>query len=121
MTLKDNFIKGRLGEDIAKEYLISKGFKIVESNWHYSKNAEIDIIAEDNGVLVFIEVKTRTSLNFGHPFEAVNYNKMQKLHTAVLGYISRLNKRYKSYRIDGIAIVGLSNPSIEHIKNLGQY
>lgn len=121
MTLKDNFIKGRQGEDIAKKYLISAGYKIIECNWHYSKNAEIDIIAEDNGVLVFVEVKTRTSLNFGHPFESVNYNKIKKIHTAVLGYFSKTQKKYKSYRIDGIAIIGLQNPSVEHIKNLGQY
>ncbi len=121
MVLKNNFQKGRYGENIAKEYLISQGCKIIECNWHYSKNAEIDIIAEDKGVLIFVEVKTRTSLNFGHPFESIDYNKLRKIHTAILGYLSRNQKHYNSYRIDGIAVIGLQNPSVEHIKNIGQY
>ncbi len=121
MSLKNNIEKGRAGEDIAKRYLISQGFKIIDLNWHYSKNAEIDIIAEDKGVLVFTEVKTRSSLNFGHPFEAINQEKIKKIHSAILAYINQCEKKYKSYRFDGIAIIGLQNPKIEHIKDLGQF
>ena len=69
MSLKDNVEKGRIGEDIAKKYLQKLGYKIIDMNWHYSKNAEIDIIAEDGKILVFVEVKTRASLNFGHPLK----------------------------------------------------
>ena len=90
-------------------------------NWHYSKNAEIDIIAEDNGCLVFVEVKTRTSLNYGHPFESITQNKISKINSAILAYLSIIDKKYKTYRFDGIAIVGLKNPTIEHIKDLGQF
>ncbi len=121
MSLKNNIQKGRLGEDIAKQYLQTLKYKIVEMNWHYSKNAEIDIIAEDKDTLVFVEVKTRTSLKFGHPFEAINLNKINKIHSAILAYLSSCDKHYKTYRFDGIAIIGLENPKIEHIKNLGQY
>lgn len=118
---KNNIIKGRQGEEIAANYLVKNGYKIIDRNWHYSKNAEIDIIAEQNGILVFIEVKTRTNLNFGHPFESINYAKIQKIHKAIYGYLKESSIRYKSFRFDGIAIVGLNNPTIEHIKNLGQY
>ena len=121
MSLKDNIQKGRIGEDIAKSYLLNLGYKIIDSNWHYSKNAEIDIIAEDNKTLVFIEVKTRTSLNYGHPFEAINQTKINKIQSAILAYLSISDKKYISYRFDGIAIIGLENPTIEHIKNLGQF
>lgn len=117
----NNIKTGKLGEDIAKEYLKSIKYKIINTNWHYSKNAEIDIIADDNGTLVFVEVKTRTSLNFGHPFESITENKIKKIHTAILGYINESELKYKSYRFDGIAIVGLKNPTIEHIKDLGQF
>lgn len=121
MSFKENVQKGKLGEDIAEKYLQSIGYKIIDKNWHYSKNAEIDIIAEDNSELVFVEVKTRTTLNYGHPFEAVTQEKIQKIHKAIYGYLSQSKKKYKSYRFDGIAIIGLKNPKIEHIKNIGSY
>ncbi len=121
MALRNNIQTGRLGEDIAKNYLQSDGYNIIETNWHYSKNAEIDIIAEKDNTLVFAEVKTRTSLSFGHPFEAITERKINKIHSAMLAYLNTCEKKYKSYRFDGIAVIGLKNPKIEHIKNLGQY
>lgn len=121
MNLKENIIKGRQGENIAQEYLKNCGYKIIDKNWHYSKNAEIDIIAEDKDVIVFVEVKTRTSLNYGHPFEAISKEKIEKINNAILAYLKLCEKSYKSYRFDGIAIIGLNNPKIEHIKNIGQY
>ncbi len=121
MESKSNIKTGKTGEEIAKDYLISLGFKIIDTNWHYSKNAEIDIIAKEKDILVFVEVKTRKSLNFGHPFESITKSKIDKIHTAINAYMLNSNKRYKSYRFDGIAIIGLNNPKIEHIKNLGQY
>ena len=121
MGIKNNVEKGRIGEEIAKQYLSKIGYKIIDTNWHYSKNAEIDIIAEDNGILVFVEVKTRTNLNFGHPFEAINYSKMQKIRTAIYGYLNKSAIKYKGFRLDGIAVIGFKNTEIQHIKNLGQY
>ena len=121
MNLKQNVNKGRTGELFAEKYLINSGYKIIEKNLHYSRNAEIDIIAEDAGILVFVEVKTRTALNFGHPFEAITPSKLRKINTAIYGYLSKTQKKYKSFRIDAIAIVGFVNPKIEHIKNIGQF
>ncbi len=119
--VNNNIQKGRKGELIAENYLLQSGYNIIERNWHFSKNAEIDIIASEKNTLVFVEVKTRTNLNYGHPFEAINFSKLEKLHTAILGYLKQSNKKYSSYRLDGIAIIGTVNPKIEHIKNLGQY
>ncbi len=121
MSAKFNTEKGRQGEKLACEYLEKLGYRIIEKNWHYSKNAEIDIIAEDCNTIVFIEVKTRTNLNYGHPFEAITQSKIRKIYTAISGYLSKCEKKYKAFRFDGIAIVGLNNPKIEHLKNLGQY
>ena len=121
MNLKNNIYNGKKGEDIAKKYLQDLGYKIIETNWHYSKNAEIDIIAEDNKTLVFVEVKTRTTLNYGHPFEAINQKKIEKINIAITAYLQLSEKRYNSLRFDGIAIIGLKNPTIEHLKNLGQF
>ena len=64
-----NFISNRdlgsFGENLAKEFLIKKKFKIIDMNYHYSKNSEIDIIASKDNILHFIEVKTRTQNIFG--------------------------------------------------------
>ncbi len=119
--MNDNISTGKLGEELACNYLISKKYKIITKNWHYSKNAEIDIIAEKDNVLVFVEVKTRKTLAFGHPFESITHSKIEKIHKAILAYLSTCKKAYKSYRFDGIAIVGLKHPEIEHLENLGQY
>ncbi len=121
MNLKTNTEKGKKGEDIACEYIQKCNMKIIDRNWHYSKNSEIDIIAEDKETLVFIEVKTRTSTNYGHPFEAITKEKIQKIYSAIQAYLRLCNKPYKKYRFDGIAIIGLNNPKIEHIKDIGQY
>ena len=74
-----NKIRGDIGENIAKEYLKSIGYRIVKTNF---KNAigEIDIIAYDEDVLVFAEVKYRKTAQFGLPREAVNYTKQKKIH-----------------------------------------
>lgn len=121
MDMKNNYITGKKGEDLACDFIKSKGYKLISRNWHYSKNAEIDIIAKDKNTLVFIEVKTRKSLNFGHPFEAITSSKMAKIHTAIQAYLKESDFYNMPYRIDTIAIVGLNNPTIEHIQNIGQY
>lgn len=119
MFNKKNIEVGQKGEDLACDFLEKAGYKIIERNWHYSKNAEIDIIALDNDCIVFVEVKARTNLNYGHPFEAISKTKIQKIKKAISAYLSLSEKSYKDFRFDGIAIIGLKNPIIEHLKNLG--
>lgn len=121
MLFFKNIQTGKTGEDIACEYVNKCGYKIIERNRHFSKNAEIDIIAKDKDCLVFIEVKTRKSLSCGHPFEAITAGKIEKIKKAVFAYLAETSETYKSYRIDGIAIVGLKNPTIEHLQNIGQF
>ena len=121
MSIFNNIFKGKQGENIAEQYLKELGYKIIERNWHYSKNAEIDIIAEDKGTLVFIEVKTRTTLEYGHPFESITKSKIEKIYKANFAYLKECNKDYKNFRFDGISILGLKEPKIEHIKNIGQF
>lgn len=119
MFNKKNIEVGQKGEDLACEFLENAGYKIVERNWHYSKNAEIDIIALDKNCLVFVEVKARTNLNYGHPFEAISQSKIEKIRMAISAYLKITDIMHKDYRFDGIAIIGLKNPIIEHLKNLG--
>lgn len=69
---------GKLGENLACEFLQQKGFTLLFRNWRHS-NAEIDIIVTRDGILHFVEVKTRSNKNFGEPEESVTNKKMQKL------------------------------------------
>lgn len=109
---------GTKGEEIACSYLKKLGWKILEKNFRYSKYAEIDIIAKETNTIVFVEVKTRTTSNFGHPFEAINTKKINNIYKAALSYLKSTQERYEDYRIDIISILGNSNPKIEHIKNI---
>ena len=72
---------GNKGELLAADYFIKNGYKIIYQNWRH-KHWEIDIIASKNSMLHFIEVKTRTSLKFGHPEEAVDKKKIRFLINA---------------------------------------
>jgi putative endonuclease len=65
---------GSSGEYLAQEYLKNKNYTILFINWRH-KRSEIDIIAQDGKVIVFVEVKTRTNLSFGHPENFVDANK----------------------------------------------
>ena len=105
--LKDNYETGQKGEEIAVNYLIKQGYKILDRNWHYSKNAEIDIIAEKKDCIIFVEVKTRKSLNYGHPFEAISINKIRHICRTALYYL-HCNGLPDStaVRFDVISIVG---------------
>ena len=107
---------GKLGEDLAANYLIDKGYQILERNWH-SGHKEIDIIALKDGVLVIVEVKTRKSDDFGEPDIAVDRYKQRMLIWAADAYV-----RYKNLnvevRFDIISIVLTDGePQIEHIED----
>ena len=110
---------GKYGETLAKDFLIKNKFKILETNFHYSKIAEIDIIAEKNNILHFVEVKTRSSDKFGTPFEAVNKKKMSSIFSAANFYIQQKKLRYEKFQIDVVGII-LNNdsPNITFIENI---
>ncbi|MBK5202645.1 MAG: YraN family protein [Prolixibacteraceae bacterium] len=108
---------GKHGEDIAVEYLKSKGYKIIERNWrchHY----EVDIIARNKeNLLIIVEVKTRTTPVFGEPYEAVGKKKEQNLINAAEVYIYK-NKLRTETRFDIISIIIIDGKyHIDHIKD----
>lgn len=110
-------ITGQKGEDIAAEFLQKLGYTILDRNVHFSRNCEIDIIAKDKNTTVFVEVKTRKTLNYGHPFEAITKQKLSKIITGIYTYLQQNN--IKNYRIDAISVIGIKDPKIEHLKNIG--
>ncbi|BCW19485.1 YraN family protein [Pseudarthrobacter enclensis] len=118
MKAKD--VLGRRGEDLAAGYLEEAGMLVVERNWRCS-GGEIDIVALDGDALVIAEVKTRKSLDYGHPFEAVGPKKLARLHRLGAAWCRDHELRMPLRRIDVIAVVddGGGNPVLEHLKGVG--
>jgi putative endonuclease len=106
---------GSKGEDLAVKFLKRKGYGIVAKNYK-TPIGEIDIVAKDGETLVFVEVKTRADNSFGHPFEAVNHRKREKLKKLALYFLKNCCKKELPSRFDvlSIHIDGDSN-EIEHI------
>lgn len=111
---------GRIGEDVAVQYLEEKSYEIVERNFE-CKQGEIDIIAKDDKQkeIVFIEVKTRTNRNYGEPIEAVTYYKQKHIIKSIeyYLYIKKLEKAF--IRIDVIEVYHKreNRYHVHHIKN----
>lgn len=121
---RNNNIKiGELGEKIAEQYLKKNGYKILDKNFTNSfgkKLGEIDIIAKSKNVLVFIEVKTRSSL-IAIPEENITFSKLKKLTKIINIYISTKKLWDSSYRLDAISITINKNSkkySLKHLKNI---
>jgi putative endonuclease len=93
---------GKWGEDTAANYLIERGLVIVGRNWR-SPYGEIDLIAKENEIYVFVEVKTRGSDQFGFPETAVTWKKREHLIKSTLSYLTE-NKIDENWRIDVISI-----------------
>lgn len=94
---------GRQGEQLARTFLQERGWSILEVNWRWGR-AEIDIIAKDGEVLVFIEVKTRRTEAFGRPEAFVSDKKMDLMATAAAEYMSRIGHDWE-IRFDVVSIV----------------
>lgn len=94
---------GVKGEKIAEKFLTGLGYKLVEKNWCFGKK-EIDLIVLKDGLLIFVEVKTRSSYNFGFPEEAVDIRKQNYLKAAAEGYLEMFPE-YVKIRFDIISIL----------------
>ncbi len=111
-----NFYKkllGRAGEKLAVDFLKKKGFKILKTNYK-TVVGEIDIIAQDKDYIVFIEVKTRSSENYGMPAEAVDRKKQEKYYKVATYYLQKERKTDANCRFD---VVEIENGQINHIFN----
>jgi putative endonuclease len=117
MAAKDEL--GRRGEKLAADHLIASGFEIVERNWRCSQG-EIDIVATKDSELVFVEVKTRSSLAFGHPLEAITVAKLARLRRLAAAWCEAPPGSHFAIRIDAIAILAPMRGliEIEHIQRV---
>lgn len=112
----NNRIIGDKGEDLARKYLESKGYRIVAGNYKI-RSGEIDIIAYDKDILVFIEVKTRTSNSYGYAYEAVDYKKQKKIIKTSLYYMNKNSLNDIQMRYDIIEVYLRKEIEINHIEN----
>lgn len=111
---------GANGEIIAKQFLLDKDLKFIKKNYRYER-AEIDLIFENEKekTLLFIEVKTRRSKEYGEPEESVTHSKREQIKKAAMGFVSE-NGKYQSYdlRIDIVSIfLKEGKADINHIEN----
>ncbi|MBQ8702423.1 MAG: YraN family protein [Prevotella sp.] len=106
---------GQWGEDLAAEHLCTKGYVIVERDWH-SGRRDLDIIAIDSDTLVFVEVKTRRNNMFADPAAAVDYRKIQNLRQAANHFIKSRGIN-NPVRFDIVTVTGTpgGTPDIDHI------
>ena len=110
---------GRLGETLAAEYLVRQGYEILEKNYRRTFG-EIDIVARERGMLVFIEVKTRHSSAYGAPVEAVDAKKQRQLSRIAQEYLlkGQLGDMVARFDVIGVTLDPHNRPTqIELIKN----
>jgi len=109
---------GQAGESAAEEYLRHKGYRIVARNLR-SPVGELDLVAEDGRVLVFVEVKARRTDAFGGAIQAVHQRKQQKLIQLAAQYLARHLVKDRLCRFDVVLLQGTDAavPQIEHIQN----
>lgn len=114
MAHKDDL--GRRGEEVAATWLEERGMTVIARNWRCA-SGEIDVIAGDGLTTVFVEVKTRTSTAFGHPFEAITTAKAGRLRRLAAEWC-RANPGSDEIRIDVVAVLGAwsANPTVEHLR-----
>lgn len=121
MRVKDAV--GRFGEDLAASYLSEAGLRILERNWR-CRDGELDIVAVDDGVLVFVEVKTRSSTAFGDPAEAVHPAKASRLRRLAVRWLVEHDGTYwPELRFDVVSVLrhgtagtgGTGGPAVRHL------
>jgi putative endonuclease len=117
MEKQFNYKKGREGEDLAKKYLINKGYGFIEANFE-NKIGEIDLIMRDKDWLVFVEVKYKRDDRMGIPEEMISSRKIWQVKRVAESYLVEKKREigyFEKYRIDAICILG---GDIRHYENI---
>lgn len=110
---------GERGESLAAGYLLERGYTIRERNYRpKGTSGEVDLIAEDGAVLVFVEVRYRRSVAFGTPGETVTQSKRRKVIHAAIEFVARHREHRRIIRFDVVSIVeGRHGPRLEHFQD----
>lgn len=110
--------KGGEGEEIAAKYLRKRGYQILEQNYSV-KFGEIDLVVSQNNILIFVEVKLKTTDDFGTPEEMIGKAKLSQVERMAQLYLMQnpqIEEMFDSFRIDAVCIVGSKN-NVERIKH----
>ena len=114
---KKRLTLGRKGEELARGFLEKKGVVILEQNFR-TRSGEIDLIGREGKTLVFVEVKTRSSRQYGHPLEAVTARKRAQLTRVALEYLSRNALYDQPARFDVVSVLAEEGkPEVEVVRN----
>jgi putative endonuclease len=117
MAAKDEL--GARGESLAVDHLTDAGLEILDRNWRCSQG-ELDIVARDRDEVVFVEVKTRSSVLFGHPFESITSTKVARLRRLAAAWCEAHPGSAAAIRIDAVAVIVPNRGAIEieHLKRV---
>jgi putative endonuclease len=105
---------GRRGEDVAHRYLRAAGFRILARNYRPGADSEVDIIARDGDIVVFVEVKSRSSAEYGTPDRAIDGEKRKHIIRAARSYATKAGIEWNQVRFDTVSVVFTEPPSIVH-------
>lgn len=111
---------GLWGERVAARTLKRKGYRILGQRIRFNKREELDIVARDRHILVFVEVKTRRDEHYARPMMSVNRKKQLSLSRAAARYLSRMKHKPGGFRFDIVEVIGSpedKDPEIRHIQN----
>jgi putative endonuclease len=111
---------GRRGEQLAVDHLEARGMRVIERNWR-CRLGEIDLVARDGDDTVFVEVKTRTTADYGHPFESITPVKLARLRRLAVAWCEATDAATARIRIDAVAVLAPTQAPalIEHLEGIG--
>jgi putative endonuclease len=117
---RHNQALGRYGESLAARHLVEQGMELLDRNWRCDAG-EIDLVLRDGGVLVVVEVKTRSSCDYGSPHEAVTPAKLARLRRLAARWLLDHEVRAREVRIDLVAVLRPRRGAsvIDHVRGLG--
>jgi putative endonuclease len=108
---------GEVGERVAERWLRRKGWRIVQRRFRNGRR-DIDLVAERDGTVAFVEVKARRGVEFGHPVEAVNWRKQRELTRSAHIWIERHGRPQDDYRFDVIGVLVHGEAvRVRHVEN----
>lgn len=111
--------RGALGEKLAARFLRKRGYKVLYRNFRGRSGGEIDIVCRDGDTLVFVEVKTRGSEEFGRPFDAITSDQKRRISRGALAWLRMLDNPEILFRFDVVEVVMTASekPEVELIRN----